>query len=66
MSRTKARNMITVEEHIEATNGVICKKDESILDESPAAYKNIDDVMDAQKDLVKIICKLKQFVCIKG
>lgn len=66
MSRTEAKKSITVEEHIAATEGVVCKKDASVLDESPAAYKPINAVMHAQSDLVKAVHILKQVVCIKG
>ena len=43
-----------------------CKKDESVIDESPRAYKDIDTVMKSQKDLVQIKYTLKQIVCVKG
>jgi tRNA-splicing ligase RtcB len=66
MSRRQAKESITVEEHIEATEGVVCKKDESVLDESPGAYKDIDAVMEAQKDLVEPRHQLKAVVCVKG
>lgn len=66
MSRTKARKTFTVEDHAKATEGVECKKDESVLDETPAAYKNIDDVMASQSELVDIVHTLKQIVCVKG
>jgi tRNA-splicing ligase RtcB len=66
MSRTKARANFTVEDHIKATQGVECRKDESVLDETPGAYKNIDDVMRSQSELVDIVHTLKQFVCVKG
>lgn len=66
MSRKKAKQMFTVEDHKKATNGVECRKDESVLDETPGAYKDIDAVMNAQKDLVTIKHTLKQFLCIKG
>lgn len=66
MSRRKARDLISIEEHIRATEGVECKKDASVIDESPAAYKNIDTVMEAQKDLVEVVHTLKQVVCVKG
>ena len=52
--------------HEAATAGVECRKDEGVLDESPAAYKDIDAVMTAQNDLVEILHILKQVVCIKG
>lgn len=66
MSRTKAAQSITLEDHINATQGVECRKDASVLDESPAAYKDIDAVMAAQADLVEVVFTLKQVVCVKG
>lgn len=66
MSRTKAKKTITLDEHRETTDGVFCKKDSSVLDESPKAYKDIDAVMAAQSTLVKIRHTLKQLVCVKG
>ena len=66
MSRTAALRSITLEDHAEATKGVECRKDAGVLDESPAAYKDIDAVMAAQQDLVEIVHTLKQVVCVKG
>jgi tRNA-splicing ligase RtcB len=66
MSRTEAKRRFTVEEHIRATEGVECRKDADVIDETPAAYKPIDAVMEAQKDLVEIVHTLKQVVCVKG
>ena len=66
MSRTKAKKVFTVDDHIAATDGVECKKDQSVLDETPGAYKDIDAVMAAQDDLVEIVHTLKQVVCVKG
>ena len=66
MSRTRAKELITVDEHRQATEGVECKKDQSVIDESPRAYKDIDAVMEAQSDLVKVRHTLKQIVCVKG
>lgn len=66
MSRTKARNIFTIEDHIAATNGVECRKDNDVIDETPMAYKDIDKVMYAQRDLVEIVHTLKQVVCVKG
>lgn len=66
MSRTKAKERISLEEHERATLGVECRKDAAVIDESPAAYKNIDAVMAAQSDLVEIVHTLKQVVCVKG
>ncbi len=66
MSRTEARKRFTVEQHKEATAGVECRKDADVIDETPAAYKDIDAVMNAQKDLVEVGHTLKQVVCVKG
>ena len=66
MSRTQAKKTITIEDHAKATRGVECRKDAGVLDESPAAYKDIDAVMAAQSDLVDIIHTLKQIVNVKG
>ena len=66
MSRTQAKKEVNLEDHIDALTGVECRKDESVIDESPAAYKPIEKVMEAQKDLVEIVHTLKQVVCVKG
>ena len=66
MSRTEARARFTVACHIADTEGVECRKDESVLDETPKSYKDIDTVMRAQEDLVEIIHTLKQVICVKG
>lgn len=66
MSRTAAKKCFSLEDHQAATAGVECRKDESVLDETPKAYKDIDAVMAAQVDLVEIMHTLKQVVCIKG
>ena len=66
MSRTRARQMITLDEHVKATAHVECRKDADVIDESPAAYKPIDAVMAAQRDLVEIVHTLRQVVCVKG
>jgi tRNA-splicing ligase RtcB len=65
-SRTKATNEISLERHQAVLQGVECDKSTATLDESPDAYKPIDKVMEAQKDLVKICHILKQFICVKG
>ena len=66
MSRTEAKKQVTLAEHIADTEGVSCRKDESVIDESPRAYKPIEAVMAAQADLVEIVHTLKQVVCVKG
>jgi tRNA-splicing ligase RtcB len=66
MSRGEAKRRFTVEDHVRATEGVECRKDKDVIDETPAAYKSIDAVMRAQSDLVDIVHTLKQIVCVKG
>ena len=48
------------------TDGVECRKDLGVLDEIPGAYKDIDVVMANQDDLVEIVFRLKQVMCVKG
>lgn len=66
MSRTEAKRRFSIEDHVKATQGVECRKDVEVIDETPMAYKPISAVMDAQKDLVEIVHTLKQVVCVKG
>ena len=66
MSRTKARKLFTVDDQVKATEGVECRKDADVIDEIPMAYKDIDAVMAAQRDLVEVVHTLKQVVCVKG
>ena len=66
MSRGEATRTFTLEDHAAATAGVECRKDAGVLDETPAAYKDIDAVMAAQADLVDVVHTLKQVVCVKG
>jgi tRNA-splicing ligase RtcB (3'-phosphate/5'-hydroxy nucleic acid ligase) len=66
MSRAEAKRRFTVEDHVRATEGVECRKDTGVIDETPAAYKNIDAVMAAQSDLVEVMHTLKQVLCVKG
>ncbi len=66
MSRTKAKKLFTVADQVKATEGVECRKDADVIDEIPLAYKDIDAVMAAQRDLVEVVHTLKQVVCVKG
>ncbi|MFZ2649645.1 MAG: RtcB family protein [Burkholderiaceae bacterium] len=66
MSRGEAKRRFTLAEHRAATAGVECRKDRDVLDETPAAYKDIDAVMRAQSALVDVVHTLKQVVCVKG
>ncbi len=66
MSRNEAKRRFSLDDHIVATAGIECRKDTGVIDETPMAYKPIDDVMNAQKDLVEIVHTLHQVVCVKG
>ncbi len=66
MSRTAAKKRFSREDLERQTAGVECRKDKGVIDEIPAAYKNIDEVMRNQSDLVEIVAELKQVVCVKG
>lgn len=66
MSREEAKRRVSLDEHKLATQGVECRKDKSVIDETPSAYKDIEKVMAAQNDLVEIVHTLKQVVCVKG
>jgi tRNA-splicing ligase RtcB (3'-phosphate/5'-hydroxy nucleic acid ligase) len=66
MSRGEAKRRFSVEDHVKATEGIECKKDASVIDETPMAYKDIDKVMAAQSDLVEVVHQLHQVVCVKG
>ncbi len=66
MTRTRARQVFTLEDHARATAGVECRKDAEVIDETPGAYKPIDDVMRAQRALVDVVYTLRQVVCVKG
>ncbi len=66
MSRGEAKRAFSIEDHVKATDGVECRKDAEVIDETPGAYKDIDAVMAAQKDLVDVVHTLKQIVCVKG
>jgi len=66
MSRAEAKRRFTLKDHREATEGVECRKDEGVIDETPMAYKDIDAVIAAQSDLIEVVHTLKQVVCVKG
>ena len=66
MSREEAKRRFTTADHERATAGIECRKDEAVIDETPMAYKDVDVVMRAQRDLVEIVHTLKQVVCVKG
>jgi len=66
MSRTAAKKKFSREDLERQTAGVECRKDSKVIDEIPGAYKNIEEVMRNQSDLVEVVAELKQVVCVKG
>ncbi|WP_069814404.1 RtcB family protein [Streptomyces sp. TP-A0874] len=66
MSRNSARKRYTAQDLVRQTQGVECRKDAGVVDEIPSAYKPIDQVMEEQRDLVEVVAKLRQLVCVKG
>jgi tRNA-splicing ligase RtcB len=66
MSRNMAQKQFKIEDLVQQTQGVVCRKDKGVLDEIPGAYKNIDEVMANQSDLVEVVHTLKQVLCVKG
>lgn len=66
MSRSAAKRLFTLEDHARATEGIECRKDAGVLDETPGAYKSIDSVIAAESDLVEVVHTLRQVVCVKG
>jgi tRNA-splicing ligase RtcB (3'-phosphate/5'-hydroxy nucleic acid ligase) len=66
MSRGQAKRQFTLQDLADQTVGVECRKDAGVLDEIPACYKDIDEVMANQTDLVEVVAQLKQIMCIKG
>lgn len=66
MSRNKAKHHFTLDDLVQQTAGVECRKDGGVLDEIPGAYKPIEEVIAQQTDLVEVVATLKQVVCVKG
>lgn len=66
MSRNAAKKRFSTKDLEEQTQGVECRKDSGVVDEIPGAYKPIEQVIDQQRDLVEVVAKLKQVVCVKG
>ncbi len=66
MSRTEAKRRFSAADVERQTAGIECRKDAGVVDEIPAAYKPIDEVMANQSDLVEVVHTLKQVLCVKG
>ena len=66
MSRAAAKRHFSLTDLVAQTEGVECRKDEAVLDEIPGAYKNLDQVMANQQDLVEVVHTLRAVLCVKG
>lgn len=66
MSRNKARKTFTLDDLVSQTKGVECRKDTGVIDEIPGAYKDLESVIAAQSDLVEVVARLRQLICVKG
>ncbi|MBD0709124.1 MULTISPECIES: RtcB family protein [unclassified Streptomyces] len=66
MSRSEAKRRFSTRDLEEQTRGVECRKDSGVVDEIPGAYKPIEQVIEQQRDLVEVVAKLKQVICVKG
>ena len=66
MSRHQARKQFSVKDLMAQTEAVECRKDAGVIDEIPAAYKDIDHVLALQDDLVEVVARLRQVICVKG
>ncbi|GAA0284283.1 RtcB family protein [Cryptosporangium japonicum] len=66
MSRAKAKKTFTTDDLAAQTAGVECRKDAGVVDEIPGAYKDVEQVLAQQTDLVEVVAHLKQVVCVKG
>ena len=66
MSRSEAKRRFDRFDLAQQTSGIECRKDGGVIDEIPAAYKDIDEVMAHQADLVEVVHTLRQVICVKG
>lgn len=66
MSRSQAKRTYTVDDVAVQTEGIECRKDAGVIDEIPAAYKDINEVIRAQSDLVEVVARLHTLLCVKG
>jgi tRNA-splicing ligase RtcB len=65
-SRSKAKKAFTLEEFSKEMKGICARIEEEFIDEAPFVYKNINQVMELQKDSVEIIDKIKPIINLKG
>lgn len=65
-SRGEARKRFTMKDFDEAMQGIEHRREDVLLDEIPAAYKDIDQVMENANELVKVEATLHQIINMKG
>jgi tRNA-splicing ligase RtcB len=65
-SRGEARRRFNMEDFKKAMAGIECRHSAKLIDELPMAYKDIDEVMENSKELVKVDHTLRQVVNVKG
>lgn len=66
MSRNQAKKLFTVDDLKAQTKGIEVRKDAGVLDEIPAAYKDLAHVIKSQEDLVEVVQHLRTVLCVKG
>jgi tRNA-splicing ligase RtcB (3'-phosphate/5'-hydroxy nucleic acid ligase) len=68
MSRTAAKKQFTAEDLRDQMGDRtwLSQRADRLVDEIPSAYKDIDEVMRAQSDLVEIVHTLRQVLNYKG
>ena len=66
MSRKMAKQNITQEQFRKSMQGIKASFSDKLIDEAPHAYKDIEKVMNAQKQSVKVIKKIKPLINWKG
>jgi tRNA-splicing ligase RtcB (3'-phosphate/5'-hydroxy nucleic acid ligase) len=66
MGRKAAKRQIKLKQFSDSMIGIVAKVDHHTLDEAPFAYKNIEEVMALQKDLVKVLHRVRPLINIKG
>lgn len=62
----RAKRTFTTDDLAEQTAGVECRKDAGVVDEIPGAYKDLNQVMANQEDLVSVVARLETLLCVKG
>jgi tRNA-splicing ligase RtcB len=66
MSRSEAFRDISFRRMLTDMEGVIWSRSDKLKDEAPEAYKDINEVIAAQRDLVRVRCRLRPLLVVKG